>query len=1106
MPSSDEERCSTTTTPTGEFYIQQQKEMDAKFQNVIVMMEIGKFYEVYTFETELGEIGRAKEMSKTCNIILTKKNKNQPSTMSNPHMCGFPAHSLPRYINHLISHSYTVAVYNQVLQNNKIERVLQGVYSPSVVIGEMEDALDEVDRGVMAICLDKYQNLEKKDTFSVVVIYINTSNGRVVCVEDAFIELNEATAFIYKLHDLYRPQEMLYRSSIDIEIPQTLVHIIPEWKYEDRKFNETEFQEIVLKKVYPQTADNYHISIIEEVGLERHPDVVAMFVYCLTFLEEHHPLAIYRLQLPSFSTQSDHMFYNTQSLYDLNIFSSNEKNDSLLDILDHTTTPAGRRLLRKNMFTPHLNIDTLNKSYDEIGSLIPVMKDFNIKKEIQFYSIDVEHIMRRLYVGNVNVPNIFRFIRFLLDFDKFIQKLPKEMMIFKEWIKNKDQISQFNKDALKHWDFQLMQAWRSWETDGIWKHTPQELVEKEQLLMHKEAEVCGWISKNIGKDMFQRLVIADDDGYITITKKMHQELKDRKDLKIKPMSSNYRVSHSVIDAYVNERRELVNYISKTRRHIFQSQVKVLLETHSGTMDYMIKTSAHIDMMMSHATNAIRFRLSRPEPSSRVSVLEIEKLRHLIVEVANPSSNYVANDVGLTQQHGVLLFGQNSAGKCFQKNTKMVLWSGEIKKIQDLTTDDLLIGDDGMPRKILALTFGNGALYNIVRTDTNKILMTVNEEHILCLTDKEGHQFIEVPVKCLLQCPNKYKNMRHQHTRSNNFDANGIIIKRNPQMEDDEWNKIYLSFLHSGRRIKFSPEKIVVEASKTNIIPFKIVKKTDAGDYFGFGLDSNERFMMPDGTIAHNSTLMKSIGIAVIMAQTGMYVPCASMKWSPFDSLFTKIGSRDNIWKGKSTFISEMNDLKHIIDRSSNKSLVLCDELTSGTESYSASAIVASTLGTLLEKNSKFIMTTHLHTLKQFTDLMSHQQLRVMHFSMEYNKEDNKLHFDRVLREGSGKSIYGLEIAEYLGFSTDFLKDAFQYRSRLDPSSEQIQPQKRSRYNSKKWMTGCQKCGSTTDLHTHHIQPQQLATKDGYIGTYHKNKLSNLMVLCQACHNEEHHHS
>jgi DNA mismatch repair protein MutS len=283
------------------------------------------------------------------------------------------------------------------------------------------------------------------------------------------------------------------------------------------------------------------------------------------------------------------------------------------------------------------------------------------------------------------------------------------------------------------------------------------------------------------------------------------------------------------------------------------------------------------------------------------------------------------------------------------------------------------------------------------------------------------------------------------------------------------------------------------------VPIDIVPRGE-DIFYGFGVDGNQRFLLPDGTVVHNSTLMKSVGVAMIMAQTGMYVPTATMQFSPIRSIFTKIGTLDNIWKGRSTFITEMNELRHILSRSDSESLILCDELTAGTETFSATGIVAATVRRLLEKDSQFILTTHLHTLKRFQELMADERLQVCYLGMEYDAVHKKLVFDRILRKGFGRSVYGLEIAEYLGFDPEFLKNAFEFRGRLDDESTL----RRSRYNTKKWMDRCERCGTAQDLHTHHIAPQRLASEDGYIGVYKKNVLFNLMTLCRACHEKEHH--
>ncbi|MEJ2373377.1 MAG: DNA mismatch repair protein, partial [Sulfurimonas sp.] len=103
-----------------------------------------------------------------------------------------------------------------------------------------------------------------------------------------------------------------------------------------------------------------------------------------------------------------------------------------------------------------------------------------------------------------------------------------------------------------------------------------------------------------------------------------------------------------------------------------------------------------------------------------------------------------------------------------------------------------------------------------------------------------------------------------------------------------------------------------------------------------------------------SSLMKSIGIAVLMAQAGFFVSASVMKFSLFDSIFTRIVSKDNLAKGLSTFAVEMLELKNIFNRASIRSIVLGDEISHGTETLSGVAIVASAIKKLADIRSLFV--------------------------------------------------------------------------------------------------------------------------------------------------------
>jgi DNA mismatch repair protein MutS len=245
-----------------------------------------------------------------------------------------------------------------------------------------------------------------------------------------------------------------------------------------------------------------------------------------------------------------------------------------------------------------------------------------------------------------------------------------------------------------------------------------------------------------------------------------------------------------------------------------------------------------------------------------------------------------------------------------------------------------------------------------------------------------------------------------------------------------------------------------------------------------------------------SSLMKAVGINLILAQSGFFVAAKSFEYYPFDYLFTRIWNNDNIFKGQSTFEVEISELRSIIQKASNKSLVLGDELCSGTETVSASAIVTAA-------NAKFIFATHLHFLANNHHLVSLKNVKNLHLSVRYDNITKKLIYDRKLKDGSGPSTYGLEVCKAMGLDEDFLKEAFEIRKEIShDQSGSLLNQKTSKYNSDVRVDTCLVC-QTKGEEVHHIQFQCTANKVGMIGSIHKNRESNLVVLCKECHAKVH---
>ena len=265
-----------------------------------------------------------------------------------------------------------------------------------------------------------------------------------------------------------------------------------------------------------------------------------------------------------------------------------------------------------------------------------------------------------------------------------------------------------------------------------------------------------------------------------------------------------------------------------------------------------------------------------------------------------------------------------------------------------------------------------------------------------------------------------------------------------------------------------------------------------------GIDSNDGILLFGTNACGKSTLMKAIGLTVIMAQAGFFVPCSSFEYKPYTQVFTRILNNDNIFRSQSSFAVEMMELKTIFQLCDENSLILGDELCSGTETLSAISIVSQSVHVLAQKKTSFMITSHLHQLTKIDQVTSLDNVSIYH--LKITNEGGILSYDRKLCEGSGPDIYGLIVCEAMGLSPDFIKGANSILKELKNESTSIITQKQSQYNSEILMDECKVCKvSGVELESHHIKEQRGADEHNMIDHHHKNKSHNLVPLCKGCH-------
>jgi DNA mismatch repair protein MutS len=183
----------------------------------------------------------------------------------------------------------------------------------------------------------------------------------------------------------------------------------------------------------------------------------------------------------------------------------------------------------------------------------------------------------------------------------------------------------------------------------------------------------------------------------------------------------------------------------------------------------------------------------------------------------------------------------------------------------------------------------------------------------------------------------------------------------------------------------------------------------------------------------------------------------------------------------------MTEFREILQLADERSLVLGDELCSGTESLSATALVAAGVETLAARGTKFVFATHLHEL---ASLIPADSVKALHLKVHYDAATDQLIYDRRLEAGAGSSLYGLEVCRALDLPADYLERATVIRKQL---AGWVAPH-RSIYSADVVIDRCAVCTGTDRLETHHIQHQANGGD---------NKAANLVCLCAKCHDEHH---
>ena len=382
------------------------------------------------------------------------------------------------------------------------------------------------------------------------------------------------------------------------------------------------------------------------------------------------------------------------------------------------------------------------------------------------------------------------------------------------------------------------------------------------------------------------------------------------------------------------------------------------------------------------------------------------------------------------------------------------------------------------------------------------------------------------------CIDEFKSWSHNFYLKNNININNYIkwianidVIQSCSIIADKYGytrpKLYynesITDILEEESTKLSKSFIKVEGLRHPIIERYLKDNQYITNDVSLGYTDQDGILLFGLNAAGKSSLAKSIGIAIIMAQAGMFVACNNMLFNPYKYLFTRIRNNDDIYAGLSSFEVEMKEFKVILDYANSESLILGDELCSGTETLDATALMASGLNQLSSRKASYIFATHLHFLTEVECVNNLDNLKYYHLAVKQDIEKpGKLVYERKLKSGNGPQSYGILVCKSMKLDNEFVRMAEIVRAQIERgevlkfdnrlTNTDITNKKPSKYNTEKLFQNCEVCGDKGE-DIHHINMQCTANNKGIISTdmgkFHKNEKWNLVCLCKKCHQSVH---
>ena len=1044
--------------------IEEYIEIDKKYKNIygnetVVLMEVGDFFEIYGVQNEYENVGaNMHDISEILNIRVTCKNKSiQVIDRKNHLLSGFPKYVVEKHIQTLIENQYTVILVEQFENTNtkyykQFDRKVSKVITPSTYFNNNSLSLQNPCNYLMVCYWEplKYKSQEFL-ALGISLVDITTGNTHFYECVNTSKQIGYDVSPTYSLEELYRIYQMYN--------PSEIIHV---------SFNlDSSYQKKIkeyLQSFQCKVIERYNIDPIYKKIKFQEEILKKSYLKHISFIS---PIDVLKLDMKPLATISfcymiQYVYEHDESLIsNLNLPVEIEKNKQMaieynssqqLNILNHTNSTNEKSLVK-----------ILNRCCTSFGKrmfwnwlLCPIIDTNELERRydsIEFFKKDFknenDNIDKKLYI------DVRKCLKNMFDIQKYFRKISLEKLTPNEWYNIK-----ITFDNIKR-IFTMI------------KNTPTENNTSSNILKDSVIEFCNefisHINTNLDIDECSKYSFLNEVKTNIFQNGLYENI-DEINLKIDQNIDFLKSVSGYINNILNE-KDACKLELTDKQGFYYTITKKRWETFTQKLKQKLAQKNNYDVSLD--LNEFKY-----DPKSKTVNKTVTKRK--ITTQLTENINDIDLDFDTIQTKPI-------------SSTSSVLKLSS-QKIEEISNDIINKQNELQKLSIQEYKIFLKTTFSKFETGFQDILKTISEIDIFTTNALNS-------VEYSYNKPSIYKNNSNENTENNSSfnDTNSFIIAKSMRHPIVEHIQTQSKYVENDLTIGIIPKDINTFANEN-----KHSKTTCfSNGILLYGVNSSGK-----------STLMKSLGLNIVMAQAGMFVPCSEFVFYPYKHIFTRISGNDNIYKGQSSFTVEMTELKNILDRCDKNSLVLGDELCSGTESISAISIVASGILEIISKNGCFIFATHLHELCDLDVIKETEianKLQIFHIHVDCDSNGNII-FNRKLKEGRGRSIYGLEICKYLKLPEQFLRNAEKIRKQVMEISTNLVEHKQSRYNSNVIVSSCSICNFTPSknekpLETHHIVYQKTQNENNHVKLndtfFHKNTEHNLVPLCDECHNKHH---